>query len=97
MTDKLKSHMETAVSMVLASPDAHARLIRSSQALLAVSSIEDPNPSRAVGHMLGSAVEFALNIGLSREFVLEFVAEMYDMMKSPTADLLRDAARRQQG
>lgn len=94
---KLDDAMRDAVNQVISNPDTHGRFIRMSQALLAVSSIETPNPIEAVGHMLGSAVEFALQFGLSREFVTEFVGKICDTLSGPDGDKLRDAARRQQG
>lgn len=86
-----------AVKQVLSDPEAHARLIRMSHALMAVSSIEDPNPIRATGHMLGSAVEYMLGIGLSRDFILKFTADMIDLLSNEEGQKLREAAAKQRG
>ncbi len=94
---KLDAAMQDAMNQVLASPETHARLMRASSALFAVSSIDDPHPVKAVGHMLGSAVEYALNIGLRREFIVEFVNKIADTLNGPDGDKLREAAARHQG
>lgn len=94
-SDRMKFAAKAAVAQVLVNPEEHARMIRASSALLAVSSILDSDPIKAMGHMLGSAVEFMLNLGFEKRFIVDFVTQMIDTLGNSDGDKLRDAAKKQ--
>ncbi len=93
----LDEAMKSAVNEVVNNPVAHARLMRMSSALLAVSSIEEPNPAKAVGHMFGSAIEYLRQLGFDRKFILDFAATMYDSLEGEVGATLKAAAEKTKG
>ncbi len=97
MPKDIEERMLSAVQELVGNPELHARTNRISHALLAVASVEDPNPQIAVGLLLGSSVEYMHQLGFSRKQMLDFAASLFDMLDSAEGKKLRDATIRNQG
>lgn len=92
-----EEQLKAATNAVISDPAYHARMIRSSHAVFAIASIEDPNPAKAVGFLYGTVVEYAVRIGMSREQCLDLTNAMYALVSGEQGERLRAASERNKG